>query len=324
MPVYEVRSPVRLLNFAWNYFSWPKLEKITGKADLYHVAGMVVPPTRYAKVLQTVHGIIAEVMPELLPLERVRRLKKVLRDAMRRADYYLAISESTKKDMIEYLGVDPALVFVVPHGVDPIFRYLPDREDLKNRLRRRFGITRPYVLYVGAIGHHKNVMGILHAYRLIREIGFEDYELWLVGPQDSAWEEVIEFRRKNNMEDWIFIPGLLMQNNQELTDLYNGADCFVFPSYYEGSGLPPLEAIACGTPVIISNRSSLPEMVGDAALFVDPDEPEELANQVALLLQDDDLRAAMIEKGFRRVKEVHWRFSAMRLIEVYKKIEEQM
>ncbi|NIO49822.1 MAG: glycosyltransferase [Candidatus Aminicenantes bacterium] len=324
IPVRKVFSPIRLIRWTWNSLSWPKLEQITGDIDLYHVAGIIAPATRRAKVLVTIRGIATEVIPELLPPERVKSLRKVLRNAMARADYYLAVSETTKKDMMKHLGVNSDIIYVVPHGVDPVFRYLTDRESLSARLKRAFNIVRPYFLYVGAIGRHKNVMGILQAYRLLRDKGHANHDLLLVGPSDSASQEARDFIRKNNLQDWVIMTGQLKQDTQELTDLYNGADCFLFPSYYEGWCSPPLEAMACGTPVVASSCSSIPETVGEAALLADPDDPQALADKTSLLLEDKDLRAQFIEKGLQRAAELNWRASALQLIEVYKKIEDQM
>jgi len=324
IPVHKVFSPIRLIRWTWNRLSWPKLEQITGDTDLYHVAGIIAPATRKAKVLVTIRGIAAEVIPELLPPERVKNLRKVLRNAMARADYYLAVSETTKKDMMKHLGVNSDIIYVVSHGVDPVFRYLPDRDSLSERLKREFNIVRQYFLYVGAIGRHKNVMGILQAYRLLRDKGHVNHDLLLVGPPDSASQEAGDFIRKNDLQDWVIVAGQLKQNTQELTDLYNGADCCLFPSYYEGWCSPPLEAMACGTPVVASSRAPMPETVGEAALLVDPDDPQALADKTALLLEDKDLRARLIKKGLQRAAELSWRASALQLLEVYRKIEDQM
>lgn len=324
LPVYKIFSPVKVIQWAWNNFNWPKLEQITGDVDLYHVAGIITPATRRAKVLVTIHGIVAEVIPELLPLERAKRLQKVLRNAMARADFYLAVSKTTKKDIIKHLGVNSDIIYVVPHGVDPVFRYVPDRNSLAKRLKREFNIVRPYILYVGAIGRHKNVMGILHAYSLLRDRGYTNHDLLLVGPPDSASHEARDFIIKNNMQNWVIMPGRVRQDSQELTDLYNGADCFLFLSYYEGWCSPPIEAMACGTPVVASSRSSIPETVGEAALLVDPDDPQAQADKIALLLEDKKVRRELIEKGLRRAAELNWHSSALQLIEVYKKIEDQI
>lgn len=324
IPVYRIFSPVRVIQWSWNMFSWPKLEYITGKADLYHVSGIIAPPTRHAKVLITIRGIVAEVIPDLLPKERVKTLKKVLRDAMQRADYYLAVSETTKQDMVRLLGINAGIIHVVSHGVDPCFKYLHDRNALAERLQKRFKIFRPYILFVGSIGFHKNVMGILNAYRLLRMNRITNHDLWLVGSPDSAWEEAKKFITEHDLNGFVHMPGFMAQYDQNLIDLYNGAACFVFPSYYEGWCSPPMEAMACGTPVIASNRSSIPETVGSAALLVDPDDHCDISEKMASILENTQLREDLKIKGFTRVTQLQWTDSARRLIEVYKKIEEEL
>jgi len=321
IPVYTVPLPVRTLRWAWSHLAWPKLERISGPADLYHVAGIIAAPTHRAKVLVTIRGIVAEVIPEYLPADKVRRLKKVLREAMRHADYYLAVSEKTKQDMVSCLGINPDSIFVCPHGVDPQFKPISDRKAVFGFLKKKFRIVNPYVLYVGAIGYHKNVQGILQAYRLLREKGCRSHDLVLAGFPDSAWDYAAQFIGRFGMEPHIHLTGPIAQEIDELTCLYNGADCFVFPSFYEGWCSPPVEAMACGTPVIASNCSSLPETAGDAACLVDPHDPEEISNRIEDILTQRDFRDKLIEKGFRRAADLNWRASALNLMEIYRTIE---
>ncbi len=321
LPVHEIIAPVRLVKWAWDSLGWPKLEQFTGRADLYHVAGIIAPPTRAARVLVTIRGIVAEVIPELLPPDRARRMRKVAREAMRRADFYLAVSRTTQNDMVRYLGLSRESIFVVNHGVDPIFRLLPDRRSLRVRLERQFGIERPYILFVGAIGRHKNIGGILNAYRIMRSNGITSHDLWLAGPPDSAITEALEFIARQGLEHCVHLPGAIRPDSRDLVDLYNGASCFVFPSYYEGWCSPPVEAMACGAPVIASDRSSIPETVGPAALLANPDDHELMSQMMSSVLTDEGLRRDLVEKGFERASSLRWSDSASRLMEVYRRIE---
>ena len=322
--VREVRLPFRVVEWAWNYLNWPSLEALMGRVDLYHVAGIHAPPTRRAKVCVTIRGIVAEVIPEMLPEERVVSLRGVLRAAMRRADYYLAVSAATKEDMVMRLGVDPQRIYVVTHGVDPMFRPCTDRSALAARLRIRFGIEDPYILYVGWIGHHKNVMGLLRAYRELDARGVDQYHLWLVGAPDSAWNEAQAFLAQHGLHDRIHLAGSIEPDSGDLVDLYAGASCCVFPSFYEGWCLPPLEAMACGTPVVVSNRSSLPETVGGAAVLINPDDDGSIAEGIATVLADDALRQELVTRGLARVRELNWRASAERVVAIYRQIEQQL
>jgi glycosyltransferase involved in cell wall biosynthesis len=321
IPVREIRVPFRVIEWTWKHLHWPTLERLMGSLDLYHVAGAHAPPAREATILLTVRGIAPEVIPELLPARLVARARAVLRTSMKCADYYLAVSETTRDDMVKHLAIDRERIFVTNHGVDPIFRPPGDQVSLANRLKTRFGIGRPYILYVGAIGRHKNVMGVLAAYTALQAQGLGGHDLWLVGPPDSAWEEANAFVLQHGLRGRVHLPGRMRQDSQDLTDLYGGASCCVFPSFYEGWCSPPTEAMACGAPVVVSNRSSLPETVGDAAVLIDPDDPLSIAEGLAKVLTNERFRHELVLRGFARVKQLTWKASAERLISVYRRIE---
>jgi glycosyltransferase involved in cell wall biosynthesis len=209
---------------------------------------------------------------------------------------------------------------VVNHGLDPHFRILNDRTSLYKRLEKRFRITDPYILFVGVIGYHKNIIGLLKSYEILRDQGVK-LSLVLAGPPGSAWKEIKNWKLKKGWENCLFTVGLIDQNNGELRDLYNGASLFVFPSFYEGWTAPPLEAMACGTPVITSNRSSLPETVGDAAIKIDPNNTEELAYQMRRVLSDKFLQNSLVEKGLVHVKSHTWESAAAKILKVFNDIK---
>lgn len=319
--VRRIRLPFRVIEWTWKHLRWPTIERLMGPVELYHVASMHAPPARRASVLLTVRGIAWEAIPQLLSASRVRALRTTFNTSMACADYYLAVSATTRDDMVKHLGVDPQRIFVVNHGVDPIFRPPDDRQALALRLRARFGIERPYILYVGAIGHHKNIMGLLEAYRLLHAQGHDGYDLWLVGAPDSAWDEAQACAVRQGLQDRVHFPGSMSQESRDLTDLYGGAGCCVFPSFYEGWCSPPVEAMACGAPVVVSNRSSLPETAGGAALLTDPDDPLRIAEDVDRVLTDEPMRRDLVRKGLARVAQLSWGASADRLIGVYRQIE---
>jgi glycosyltransferase involved in cell wall biosynthesis len=311
------------MDWAWSRLSWPTIEQLMGQVDLYHVAGIHPPPTRRAKVLLTIHGIVAEVIPGLLPKEKVLALREVLRGAMKRADYYLAVSKTTKEDMVKHLEIAPEQIYVVPHGVDSTFHPPVDKYEMAKRLKGRFRVHDPYILYVGAIGHHKNVMGLLRAYRRLLTQGIGHFHLWLVGPPDSAWEDVHQFIARHKLETYVHLPGQVSQD-EDLVDLYGGAACSVFPSFYEGWCSPPIEAMACGTPVIVSNRSSLPETVNGAGYLIDLDCENNMAEGMAKVLMDPHLREELITKGLARARTLSWKNAAAGVQKIYRKIEETL
>ena len=185
---------------------------------------------------------------------------------MKHADYLVAVSETTKNELTRYAGVVPERIYVVTHGVNKQYRKKKDTGRVKSGLKNRYHLRFPYILYVGAIGLHKNIMGILDAYqKLSSKIS---HDLVMAGPPDSAWDFAHQFVNRHKLAGRVKFLGHISEP-EYLVNLYNAADLFVFPSFYEGWTSPPLEAMACGTPVIASNRSSLPETLGDAAILVD-------------------------------------------------------
>lgn len=316
--LHKVRMPFRLMNWAWRKLGWPNVEQLVGDVDIYHGTSIYAPAAKRAKVLITFRGIVAEIIPEKLPPDRVKALKRVVREALPRADYFIAVSEATAKDLVQYLHLDENRVYVIPHGVDPVFRVLGNRQKLRRRLQNRFSLHAPYILYVGAIGIHKNVLGLLDAYQRLHAQKSFEHHLCLVGKPDSAWKEVKAFIKEHHLASYVHHIGWIPPHSSDLVDLYNGASCCVFPSFYEGWCSPPLESMACGTPVVVANVPSLRETTGGAALLVDPYDPESIADGIRRTLEDQELRQTLIQRGEAHAARMNWRRAAKRALEVYK------
>jgi len=319
---HVVSVPSRLLSLTWQKFSLPKAEWFVGEFDIFYATDLYFPPSRKGLVLGSVRGIAYHVIEDKLDSEEVFSLKKGLAYTIKHADYLLAVSNQTKKDLVERLGIPADRIYVVSHGVDPCFKRLQNRNSLSRRLSEKRGFSSPYILYVGVIGHHKNIMGLLRAFSILRKNGFE-IPLVLAGPPGSAWEEVKAWIADKDFKNSVYLTGLIDQDSEELIDLYNGASLFVFPSFYEGWTSPPLEAMACGTPVITSNCSSLPETVGDAAIKVDSNNTEELAYEMERVLSDETLQSELIKKGFDHVALHTWEKAAAKLIQVFADIQKR-
>jgi len=319
---HVIPVPSRLLSLTWQKFSLPKAEWFVGEFDIFYATDLYFPPPREGLVLGSVRGIAYHMIEGKLDPDEVTSLKKGLAYTLKHADYLLAVSSQTKKDLIEWLGIPADRICVVSHGVDPCFKRLQDHNALSRRLSEKWGFSFPYILYVGVIGHHKNIMGLLRAFSILRKNGFEIL-LVLAGPPGSAWEEVKTWIADKDFKNSVYLTGLIDQDNEELIDLYNGASLFVFPSFYEGWTSPPLEAMACGTPVITSNCSSLPETVADAAIKVDPNNTEELAYEMERVLSDKMLQSELIKKGFDHVALHTWEKAAAKLIQVFADIQKR-
>ena len=311
--------PERIFRFAWEKFAMPTSESLLGNFDVFYAPGFYFPPAKRGSVLGTIHGIAYKIIEDKFATQVVKELNKGLDYTLRYADYFLAVSKKTKEEFVGYSGIEEDRVYVVTHGVDPRFRCLRDRQALLSRLSSKFKFRPQYILYVGDIGHHKNVMGLLEAYSMGRKNGI-NIPLVMAGPKGSAWEEAHNWISRKQMEGSIHLIGPVEQDNNDLTDLYNGADLFVFPSFYEGWTAPPLEAMACGVPVITSNCSSLPETVGQAAIQVDPSKPEKIAIEMQRVLSDDQLKSELRKKGTDHAASHSWDRAARNLLDVFNDI----
>lgn len=232
------------------------------------------------------------------------------------AERIITVSESLKREVIKYLKVPEYKINVIYNGKDDIFKPLNLAEIADARKKYNLGDL-PFILYVGVLQPIKNIPSLIKAfYKLKNKI---KHKLVIVGGKGWQYEEIFKTVKNLNLQkDVLFIGNV---PNKELPPLYNAADVFVFPSLYEAFGIPPLEAMACGIPVITSNVSSLPEVVGDAGIMVDPYDVEGLANVIHNVLINDGLREYMIKKGLERAKLFSWKKCAKETLEVYNRVE---
>ncbi len=317
---YIVPLPGRVLRATWKHFHLPKSEWLLGKFDIFYATEFYFPPTKIGLVLGSVRGIAYYVVEDKINPQIANHLKNGLHYTLKHSDYLLAVSQKTKQELIEHMSVEKNRIYVVSHGVDPKFKRLKDRVALFSRLQKKMGVRPPYILYVGAIGHHKNIMGLLEAYSICYDHG-NDIPLVMAGPKGSSWEEANTWIRTKGLDKFVYLIGPVGQDSDELTDLYNGACLFVFPSFYEGWTAPPLEAMACGTPVVTSNCSSIPETVGDAAIKIDPNNSEELAHEMNRVLSDESLQNTLIERGLTHIQSHTWENAASKMIQVFADIK---
>ncbi len=246
-------------------------------------------------------------------------------NALRRADRIICISQTTQRDLLRRLRVPASKTYVVTIAPDPIFRPLPMHE-VAPMLAKYGLVSQNYLLFVGGTNPRKNLTGMLAAFRLINQ-KWSDLQLVVVGvnagnksgsrnePQkigNSNWQT--DFGIEKNLQNRIVTPGYIEQT--ELVAFYNGATALIFPSLYEGFGLPPLEAMACGCPVAVANTGALPEVVGQAALQFDPHQPAQIAAQIELLLTNPTLRSQLQLAGFEQIKKFDWPTTARRTLQM--------
>ena len=290
------------------------------KADLLHTPHYVLPLFCTTPAVVTIHDCIHLLFPQYLPNRYAWRYAHyMMGSAVRRAAVVFTVSEASRRDILHFFPrTDPEKVQVVPNTLDPEVLEDPGAEEME-RVRERYQIRGRFLLYAGNITPHKNLERLITAFSLLRRRGgHDDVRLVIVGSAEenkyAALRRTAEITGvRNEVRFFGFVP------DRTLSALYRLASVFAFPSLYEGFGLPPLEAMACGTPVVTSKLSSLPEVVGDAAVFVDPWSVEDIASGLGRALSDETLRAELRAKGLERVRAFSWERSVKAIHEGYMK-----
>ncbi len=292
------------------------LELATTDLDVLHSPDFIPPFRRNFKSVITVHDLNFLLYPDFLTPESASYYGQI-DQAVRRCDYIIAVSESTKRDIVQLTGAPENKITVVYEAAHPIYRPLQDRQ-MVERVKERFAIQRDFVLFVSTIEPRKNVPTLLRAYKQLLDNYRADVDLVLAGEKGWLFDKVFALMQELNLQEHVHFLGRV--STEDLLRLYNAAQVLVHPAFYEGFGLPPLEAMACGTPVVVSNTSSLPEVVGDAALLVDPREVDEITVASWRLLSDQALRQQMIEKGLKRARLFSWRKAASETLDIYRRL----
>ena len=321
----NVSHRVLRVNERWSNIIWHRLQVplpadwLTGPVDLFHSPDFVLPPVRAARSILTVHDLAFLLYPECADASLRAYLEKTVPRSVQRADYVVADSENTRNDVICLLGVPPERVTVVPGGVDPVFKPVTDPARLA-AFRRTLGLESdtPYILFIGVIEPRKNLMGLIEAFDILKSRRSLPHKLVVAGRRGWLSDATMERAERSPYRNEIIFPGFIPE--EELPTLYSAAEAFAFPSHYEGFGLPVLEAMACGTPVVASRASSLPEVVGDAGMQVDPDDSERLASALELLALNPEMRADFRERGIARAAGFTWDAAAQVMLEVYHKV----
>lgn len=309
------RLTPRWLARIWHRASLPlPVEVLTGRADLYHATDFVLPPTLpTTRTLLTVHDLSFVRVPEAASPRLKAYLDAVVPRSVRRARHILADSQATKDDLIALYDVAPDKITVLLSGVD--MRFQPVSSDLSVTIRRKYRLgDRPYLLSVGTVQPRKNYGRLIEALAALRARG-HDLALVIVGGRGWLEDPIYATLHATGMQDYVHFTGFA--DEDDLPALYSGALCCALPSLYEGFGIPVLEAMACGVPVVTSNLSSLPEVAGDAALLIDPYNLDALIDALARLVTDDTLRATLIANGLARARQFTWDASARHLRQVY-------
>lgn len=319
----------RWLQILWQRLRLPvPIQTVTGPLDLFHSPDFVLPPTAGTPAVLTVHDLSFLRVPECYVPAFRRYLETAVSRAVARAERILADSESTRRDLIALMDVDPDRVIRIYPGVESRFQPILDPETL-SRTRQRYHLPDRFILGLGTLQPRKNYSGLLEAFHQLlntatddtSQAAIDDSELHLVIVGGKGWlyDDFLRQMHEAGLEGRVHLTGFVQ--DVDLPAIYNLALAFAFPTWYEGFGLPVLEAMACGTPVVAADNSSLPEVVGRAGLLVDAADPQAMASALARLLSDGDLRGNLVAAGLEQAKQFRWDTAARMLLGVYERLE---
>lgn len=284
--------------------------------DVFHSPDFIPPRKTRPPSVITVHDLAFLLYPRFLTRKSARYYGQV-DPASRTASHIIAVSQSTKNDVTRLLGVPSEKVTVIYEAAGPLFRPL-NQNQARAHVRQQYGIDGDFVLFVSTVEPRKNLPTLLAAFRRLLDKYKNDTLLVVAGHKGWLTQEVDDAVEQHKLHDKVCFVG--SPANESLAFLYNAARVFALPSFYEGFGLPPLEAMACGTPVVVSKTSSLPEVVGDAGMLVDPEDVEGWSVALWRALTDPELHAEMAEKGLKRAAQFSWEKTARETMNVYRKV----
>jgi glycosyltransferase involved in cell wall biosynthesis len=319
--IHNRQSAIHRLPFhdKWLMRGWQRLrlpipvELIVGRVDLFHSPDFTLPPTLPGvPTLLTVHDLSFIRDPDSAWPSLRAFLNKAVPRSVKRATHVLADSQATKSDLIELFGTPAEKISVLYSGVEARFAPVRDRAEI-DRVCAKYQLPRPFILAVGTLQPRKNYGRLIEAFARLR-----DYHLVIAGGKGWMVETIFEQVHRSGLEGRVHFPGFV--DDADLPALYSAADLFAYVSLYEGFGLPLLEAMACGTPVIGSNTSSLPEVIGEAGLQVDPRSVDDIARALQQMIDRPELRERAIEAGLERAKSFTWEKAARELLTIYDQV----
>jgi glycosyltransferase involved in cell wall biosynthesis len=289
--------------------------------DLVHFLNFNHPIIYQDKFIATIHDLTMVKSPSgksQLSIFKRPFYKWVLNDAINSSSLISTISNQTKKDIIKFYNTKKDKIKVTPLSIDKD-RYQPVKPEVGQKSLEKYSINKPYLLFVSQLRPHKGIGYLLEAFKILKkEYQQDDLKLVLVGKDFGKFPKLTSQINKAKREGDVIAPGFI--ENEDMTALYSMADCFVFPSLYEGFGLPPLEAMACKTPVAASNRSCIPEVLGKAALYFDPKDPALMASIINTLLINQKLADKLVKRGVKQVEKYSWQKTAQETFKLYQQV----
>jgi glycosyltransferase involved in cell wall biosynthesis len=305
----EFRIPNRLLFSCARYLNYPKIDSLLGGADIFFNPHFFnAPLSKRSRKVMTFHDLSFELHPELFSW-RKRAWQGLLMNTKKEAhsaDKIIAVSQSTKQDLVDLYKIDPDKIKVIHSGVGEEFIKMSDLECRMSNVIKKYHLPKKFILYFGTIEPRKNIAGLIRAFELLKEKNKDFKTVYLVIAGGKGWlfKNIFAAAARSKFAKHIIFTGFV--SPEDKVYLYNLADLFVYPSFFEGFGFPPLEAMACGLPTITSNTSSLPEIAQDAALLVNPYDADELAWAIEQVLSDIALKKELARRSLAQAKLFSW------------------
>lgn len=289
------------------------------KHDIYHFFNFTLPEkVPPGKTVLTVHDMVYKVFPETMSKANYKKLAENLEQSCRQANAIITCSNNSKREIVKYLNIPAEKIHVVYNAVDAKrFHNNYSHEEIR-LTQKKYKLPEQYFLYLGTLEPRKNVTGLIEAYNELLKVGQKIPKLVVAGKKGWDYEDIFQKVKALYLHEFVFFPGYV--EDADVPKLMKGATAFVFPSWYEGFGMPPLEAMACGVPVIASNTSALPEVVGDAGLLVDPFSVKEISEAMQALINNEELRNVLVQKGLNRAKAFTWEKAAEKVMQVYESL----
>ncbi len=314
--LYSFNYPNRFLNLMNRFSGRPKIDELLGGVDVFFSPHFIwASLSKKCYHVTTFHDLSFCHYPDFFSYRhRFWHFSMSPKKQAERSDKIIAVSNSTKQDLIDFYNISPEKIYVIYSGINNQFRKVNFRDERLRTVKKKYGLPSKFILYFGTIEPRKNILGLIRAFYCLKNLGFKDLKLVIAGAKGWLYEEIFKEVKKSKYFSEIFFTGFV--DEEDKVYLYNLADLFVYPSFFEGFGFPPLEAMACGVPTVTSCVSSLPEVIGDNALMVDPWNIDELVDAMKILLTDQKMRLRFKRRSIRLVQKFSWFKTAQETLKV--------
>lgn len=316
---YYYRVPSRFLHTLWNLFSYPKINTLMDDIDIFHSPIFYKLPPSDVPIVVTIHDLAPINLKDGFTTQPqyVNNYLKSLKKLEEKAKGIISVSEYTLKDLKKNISLKDIKHKIIPNGIAE--KFIPVRDQILIKVvKKKYDIEKDYFLYIGGASRNKNLEILIEAYSKLPSIIKKKYDMVIAGAKDKLFENLIIVLKKSPVKNNIKLIGYVSET--DLPVLYSGAELFIFPSIYEGFGMAPLEAMACGTPVLSSYETALNEVLNDAALRIDPFDSEDIKENISLILEDNEIKQKKISMGLQQAKKYSWDKTAKMTLDFYKEI----